>query len=543
MNSVASQLIALLIFCAGVGGLFGLLWYFGRPRRLAAEWEALKRLQQARAAERSLHVLQERCTEAEAQIQRLHESAARDRAESEAMIEGWSRRFGRIAHWEGVEGHREKERELRETIAVLESAIAALRNVVNGYGSRYVVPPQSVLDEIAQETGYSDPGRRLKDAREKSRRMVRDRVASTSDYPEADRARLAADLVLEVFHAKSESILGAVKDDNIGTLRQKLRDAFTLVNEQGVVFRNARVLPEYLDAKIVELKWAARVQQVLREQREEQRRIKERMREEAKVQRELERAQREALKKEESIVRERAAIREARDRAEFEERSRYEARLREELARASESERVRIATEFQARMEAAAAKQRAEFEARLAETDRRLAEALAERERAKSMAQQTRRGTVYVISNVGSFGEGVYKIGQTRRIDQMERIWELSDASVPFDFDVHALIPADDAPGLEGVLHRRFVLSQVNKVNWRKEFFRVPIEQIRSVVETLGFQAQWTMTAAAQQFYETQALEKQLDSDADFRARWVEEQSGADFSLAAATEGDEADSG
>lgn len=543
MNSVASQLIALLIFCAGVGGLFGLLWYFGRSRRLAAEWEALKRLQQARAAERSLHVLQERCTEAEAQIQRLHESAARDRAESEAMIEGWSRRFGRIAHWEGVEGHREKERELRETIAVLESAIAALRNVVNGYGSRYVVPPQSVLDEIAQETGYSDPGRRLKDAREKSRRMVRDRVASTSDYPEADRARLAADLVLEVFHAKSESILGAVKDDNIGTLRQKLRDAFTLVNEQGVVFRNARVLPEYLDAKIVELKWAARVQQVLREQREEQRRIKERMREEAKVQRELERAQREALKKEESIVRERAAIREARDRAEFEERSRYEARLREELARASESERVRIATEFQARMEAAAAKQRAEFEARLAETDRRLAEALAERERAKSMAQQTRRGTVYVISNVGSFGEGVYKIGQTRRIDQMERIWELSDASVPFDFDVHALIPADDAPGLEGVLHRRFVLSQVNKVNWRKEFFRVPIEQIRSVVETLGFQAQWTMTAAAQQFYETQALEKQLDSDADFRARWVEEQSGADFSLAAATEGDEADSG
>jgi len=543
VNSVASQLIALLIFCAGVGGLFGLLWYFGRTRRLAAEWEALKRLQQARAAERSLHVLQERCTEAEAQIQRLHESAARDRAESEAMIEGWSRRFGRIAHWEGVEGHREKERELRETIAVLESAIAALRNVVNGYGSRYVVPPQSVLDEIAQETGYSDPGRRLKDAREKSRRMVRDRVASTSDYPEADRARLAADLVLEVFHAKSESILGAVKDDNIGTLRQKLRDAFTLVNEQGVVFRNARVLPEYLDAKIVELKWAARVQQVLREQREEQRRIKERMREEAKVQRELERAQREALKKEESIVRERAAIREARDRAEFEERSRYEARLREELARASESERVRIATEFQARMEAAAAKQRAEFEARLAETDRRLAEALAERERAKSMAQQTRRGTVYVISNVGSFGEGVYKIGQTRRIDQMERIWELSDASVPFDFDVHALIPADDAPGLEGVLHRRFVLSQVNKVNWRKEFFRVPIEQIRSVVETLGFQAQWTMTAAAQQFYETQALEKQLDSDADFRARWVEEQSGADFSLAAATEGDEADSG
>jgi Meiotically up-regulated gene 113 len=122
----------------------------------------------------------------------------------------------------------------------------------------------------------------------------------------------------------------------------------------------------------------------------------------------------------------------------------------------------------------------------------------------------------------------------------MERIWELSDASVPFDFDVHALISAEDAPGLEGVLHRSFVLSQVNKINWRKEFFRVPIEQIRSVVESLGFQAQWTMTAAAQQFYETQALEKKLGSDADFRARWVEEQSGADFSLAVASKGNEA---
>jgi len=80
---------------------------------------------------------------------------------------------------------------------------------------------------------------------------------------------------------------------------------------------------------------------------------------------------------------------------------------------------------------------------------------------------------VYVISNVGSFGENVSKIGLTRRLEPLDRIRELGDASVPFEFDVHTLIRSDDAPALEHALHQRFVRNQVNKVNARKEFFRV----------------------------------------------------------------------
>lgn len=92
-------------------------------------------------------------------------------------------------------------------------------------------------------------------------------------------------------------------------------------------------------------------------------------------------------------------------------------------------------------------------------------------------------GFVYVISDIGSFGEGVYKIGMTRRLEPMDRIRELGDASVPFNFDVHALIFCDDAPKLEAALHRAFEDRKVNIVNQRREFFRVSLDEIEEVVK------------------------------------------------------------
>jgi hypothetical protein len=122
------------------------------------------------------------------------------------------------------------------------------------------------------------------------------------------------------------------------------------------------------------------------------------------------------------------------------------------------------------------------------------------------MAQQTRRGNVYIISNVGSFGDGVLKIGMTRRLEPMERIWELGDASVPFEFDVHAIIPSDDAPALEGELHEAFEDLRINQVNLRKEFFRVPLEKVRKIVAERGIPATFTMAAEAQEYRESQAI-------------------------------------
>lgn len=133
-----------------------------------------------------------------------------------------------------------------------------------------------------------------------------------------------------------------------------------------------------------------------------------------------------------------------------------------------------------------------------------LARAEERRERAQSMAQQTRCGYVYVISNIGSFGEGVYKIGMTRRVNPIDRVHELGDASVPFRFDVHAMIYTEDAPGLESALHRKFNDRRINLDNYKKEFFRVPLEEIRSEVERMGIFTTWVETAKAEQWYDSE---------------------------------------
>ena len=112
----------------------------------------------------------------------------------------------------------------------------------------------------------------------------------------------------------------------------------------------------------------------------------------------------------------------------------------------------------------------------------KLADAEARSQRAVSQAQLTKSGHVYVISNIGSFGENVYKIGMTRRFEPLMRIRELSDASVPFPFDVHVMIYCNDAPAMENILHRALHKSRINKVNPRKEFFRTDFDAIGTIV-------------------------------------------------------------
>ncbi|MBL9120259.1 MAG: GIY-YIG nuclease family protein [Phycisphaerae bacterium] len=137
------------------------------------------------------------------------------------------------------------------------------------------------------------------------------------------------------------------------------------------------------------------------------------------------------------------------------------------------------------------------------------------------MAQQTKRGHVYVISNIGSFGDGVYKIGLTRQLDPMVRSWEPGDASVPFDCDVHAMIFSEDAPGLESKLHRHFLLNQVNKVNDRKEFFRTSVADLKREIDALGVDAHQTLLSDARKFRETGAIEAKISEDPAAREAWI----------------------
>lgn len=137
-----------------------------------------------------------------------------------------------------------------------------------------------------------------------------------------------------------------------------------------------------------------------------------------------------------------------------------------------------------------------------------LQEAIQRADRAKSMAEQTRRGYVYVISNLGSFGENVFKIGLTRRLDPTERIDELSNASVPFPFDIHAIIESEDAPSLEYALHKAFDAYKLNKTNWRKEFFKVSLDEIEKAVNESGIQAIFIKDFPATQYRESLFAEK-----------------------------------
>jgi hypothetical protein len=178
----------------------------------------------------------------------------------------------------------------------------------------------------------------------------------------------------------------------------------------------------------------------------------------------------------------------------------------------------------EAQLARATEEQKSKYELQLLELRQRLQLAEERGQRALSMAQQTRRGHVYVISNVGSFGEDVYKIGLTRRLEPLDRIRELGDSSVPFEFDVHALIFAEDAPAVETQLHRHFLIRQLNKVNHRKEFFRVTLKDIRDEITALGLSASWTMTAAAKEYRESLAIEKALADDPLAREAWLKRQ-------------------
>lgn len=464
----------------------------GRTEAWAAEVRART---EAAAAQVRAHAEAEAtriAAEARREADRLVAEAQARRAEAIAAAEATTSRASAEANRIVEQANRKAEETAGAALTAvrdakrLEQVAQAMKNVIEGYGDRYVMPTVGLLDELAEEVGFAEAGQRLKAAREKTRALIKQQQAATCDYVEANRRTTAIEFVLDAFNGKVDTILADVKDDNFGTLERKIRDAFTLVNHNGRAFRDARILDVYLEARLDELRWAVIATALKQKEREEQRLIKERIREEERAQREYEKAMKEAEKEQETL---RKAMEKARrdvEKSTDAERARYEEKLREL------SERLRVAEE--------------------------------KNQRALSMAQQTKSGNVYIISNIGSFGEEVFKIGMTRRMEPLDRVRELGDASVPFEFDVHAMIPSQDAPALEHALHRRFVRSQVNKVNPRKEFFRIPLSEIRAEIEKLGIDVAWTLTAAARDFRETQAIEQALANKTLDEAKWLEKQ-------------------
>ena len=317
----------------------------------------------------------------------------------------------------------------------------------------------------------------IKDIRQQQKDMIKDKTAIT--FPEttvisSDKAfnkkilNGQVKLMLTAFNIECDMLIGKVSPSSFGRTLERIEK---LVN---TLEKSAATLECGFDIDYVELKFEEcklQYQYSLKKQAEvaEQKLIKEQIREEQRAIKEFEKAVADAEKEEKMY-------RNLLDKAQ------------EELAKATGQERSAM-------------------EERIMLLELQLAEAEAKEERAKSMAEQTRKGHVYVISNIGSFGEDVYKIGLTRRLEPMDRVKELGDASVPFPFDVHAMIYTDDAPALETALHREFSSQRVNAVNLRKEFFSVDLDKIKEAVEKIaGVEAEFKMTALAEDYHESLRL-------------------------------------
>ena len=274
-------------------------------------------------------------------------------------------------------------------------------------------------------------------------------------------------LMARAFNGECDSIIQKVRYNNYNSIEKRIQAAYKAINKLGEP-NNCSIQMDYLNLKLDELRLVHEYAEKRQIEMEEQRRIREQIRDEERALREIEKAQQEAEKEEQRYQK-------ALDKA------------RQEVEEATGARQNKLQSEIE----------------RLNEL---LLEAQANKERALSRAQMTKSGHVYVISNIGSFGENVYKVGMTRRLEPNDRVRELGDASVPFRFDLHAMIYSENAPELENEIHRVLEKRSVNRINTRKEFFNVSLEEIQDIVSKHDVNAEFIRIPDAKEFRETQLI-------------------------------------
>lgn len=244
-------------------------------------------------------------------------------------------------------------------------------------------------------------------------------------------------LMLRAFNAEADNLVRGLKPYKLDSALDRLKKVAEVIERLGKTMK-IRISPEYCEVRVRELELTADYLQKEAEAKEVERQERERLREERKVQQEIER-----------------------ERARLEkERQHYANALEVLVAKGDTAGAARIKEQ--------------------------LAEVGEQIESVDFRAANIRAGYVYVISNIGSFGERMVKVGMTRRLDPMDRIRELSDASVPFNFDVHALFFSKDAVGIEAEMHKRLADARINTVNLRREFFRVSPLEVKGVLGQLA---------------------------------------------------------
>lgn len=277
-------------------------------------------------------------------------------------------------------------------------------------------------------------------------------------------------LLLRAFNVECDDIISNVKLSNKEKSIDKIYNSAESISKLGKIMLIS-INDRYIKLKIEELNLAIDFAQKKEEEKERIRELKEQEREAKKAQKEIEEARKKLEK----------------------EQTHYTNALQticKQLEKNPDNADLLIKKE--------------EIESNLNDTEKAI-------EDVDYRQANQRAGYVYVISNIGAFGENVYKIGMTRRLEPMERINELSGASVPFNFDVHALIFTEDAPGLETALHKAFEKQKVNKINTRREFFRITLDEIKKVVrDNFDKTVEWIDFPEAEQYRQSLLLENEI---------------------------------
>lgn len=280
-------------------------------------------------------------------------------------------------------------------------------------------------------------------------------------------------LVLRAFNNECDYCVDHVKFNNIESSEKRINQSYEALNKLGRVMQ-VSISQEYKRYKLEELYLAFEYQRKKQEEKEEQKKAREELREQQKLEREIKAAREKILKEKRHFA---SAIKE------------LEAKL---AVTFGEDERIAVIE-------------------KLADVEQKMFELDKEEKVIDYREKNAKAGYVYVISNIGAFGENIYKIGMTRRLEPMDRVDELSDASVPFSFDVHALIFSENAPELESKLHQRFNDGRLNRLNNRKEFFRADISEIEKVIrQNYDKVVEILKDAPAEQYRESLKIQESL---------------------------------
>lgn len=403
-------------------------------------------------------------------LRSVHATTLKEHEELKEKFKGIEEHEQALRSLESQSIERKQElKDIDETIRNLTSELELLSKESDLYSVGFYTPHYDFASSGEYQT-------KLEEIREQQKLMLRSDTAAfsttrwTVNGSESEgrkQIKQTLKLMLRAFNGECDAAVTKVKYNNVMAMETRMRKAYDSIITMGKP-QSCVISEEYLGLKLQELYLAHEYQEKIQAEKEEQRLIREQMREEEKAQREIEKAQLEA--------------------------EREENRYQDALQKAREEAERSVGDKQQALLD------------QIQQLQSKLEDARINKERALSRAQMTRSGHVYVISNVGSFGDDVYKIGMTRRLDPMDRVRELGDASVPFDFDVHAIIYTEDAPALEATLHRAFHHRRVNRINERKEFFKASLNEIANIVRENHGEIEFTMIAEARDFRMTLAL-------------------------------------